>query len=364
MKNIIKALITLCVIGCALALVFVARSRLSAAKKPVIDAKYISTVELRDIKDAIEASGDVAPKFQLDVKSEVGGKVKRLLVVAGQQVKKGDVLCEIDDTDLQNQRATILTDIAGRQIQVEKSQLDFDRAAELYKTKLVTKEAYDNAKTDLAQAKNNLERVQRQLRTTEDQILKAQVISPLDGTILNVNVNEGQVVVAAASVNSGTTLMTMADLNKLIVNSHINQVDVGRISLDQEIEINLASVKGETMPGAIRFIAPVATTKNGVKGFALEATINEPSSLLRPGMTVNMTMPVAKVSQAPSVPLSAVFKGDGEEHLVYLLLSGDKTEKRTVTLGVSNLDYAEVKSGVANGDRVLTVEPSFFEKKP
>ena len=363
MKNIAKASVGLLIILIVIWSVMTVRGRLQAAKTPAFSEKQIAAVETRTIEDTIEAAGDVAPKTQIDVKPEVGGKVKTLLVEAGQSVKKGELLCEIDDTDLQNQRLTTLTDIAGRKILVERNQANFNRSKELFEAKLVTKESFDNTSNDLAQAKNNLERVERQLQTTEDNIKKARVVAPSDGTVLNVNVVEGQVVVAAASVNSGTTLMTIADLNNLIVNSHINQVDVGRITQKQRVNLTLVSTKEEAMEGMIRFIAPVATTKNSVKGFSVETTIDKPSPQLRPGMTVNLIIPVAAADNAISIPTAALFKGDSEESIVYVLSKKEQTERRGVTIGVSNLDFVEIKSGLKTGERVLMVEPSPSKKK-
>jgi len=337
-------------------------SRVAAPNKPEVPSKYLVTAECRDVDYSIDMAGDVAPEFQLEVKSEVGGKVKALHVEPGQQVKAGEPLCEIDDTDLQNQKASVMTEIAGGELGVDRALRHFNRAKELFEAKLITKEAFDNLESDLAISRNELAKSQRKLQTVNDMISKARIIAPSDGTVLQVQVIQGQVVVPAASVNSGTTLMTVADLSKLLVTTYVNQVDVSLLQLKQLVKLTMESAKQETMEARVSFIAPVATVKNGVKGFQVQASILKPSPRLRPGMMVNLTVPVAHADQAVTVPISAVFKGQNENRVVYVLQENNPHE-RVVTLGVSSLDYTEIKSGLKIGERILSVEPRVLEKK-
>lgn len=337
-------------------------SQMTEPRPDAIPEKFLATSEIRDVDYSIDVAGDVAPEFQLEVKSEVGGKVKALHVEPGQVVKAGDPLCEIDDTDLQNQKASVQTEIMGGQLGVDRAQRHFDRGKELFEAKLITKEAFDNLESDLAIAKNELAKSQRRLQTVNDQINKARIVAPSDGTVLQVQVIEGQVVVPAASVNSGTTLMTVADLSKLLVTTYVNQVDVARLQVKQVVKLTVESVRSESMEGRVSFIAPVATLKNGVKGFQVMATILKPSQRLRPGMMVNVTVPVAHVEQAVTVPVSSVFRGPSDNRVVYVL-EGDKPKAREVSVGVAGLEFTEIKTGLKVGEKILTVEPRILEKK-
>ena len=337
-------------------------SRMTASRAQEIPERYVVTAECRDVDYSIDVAGDVAPEFQLEVKSEVGGKVKALHVEPGQKVKAGDALCEIDDTDLQNQKASVMAEIDGGQLLVKRAQEHYNRGKELFKAKLITKEAYDNLESELAIQKNELAKSQRRLKTVVDQISKARIVAPSDGTVLQVQVTQGQVVVPAASVNSGTTLMTVADLSKLLVTTNVNQVDVGMLELQQRVKLTMEAAKQEEMEGRVCFIAPVATIKNGVKGFQVQASIVKPSPRLRPGMMVNLTVPVAHANQAVSVPVAAIFRGTKDRRVVYVLQGGRPVE-REVAVGVSGLDYTEIKKGLQEGEKILSVEPRVLEKK-
>jgi RND family efflux transporter MFP subunit len=324
--------------------------------KGEIADRFIARAEKRDIDFSVEVSGDVAPRFQLDVKSEVSGKIKALHVEAGDQVKEGDLLVEIDDRDLLTEKQSVLTEIDGANLTVEKDRRNFERAKELFNSKLISREQYDNLSSDFEMAQNSLVRAQRKLEILEDKLRKTKVVSPIQGTVLTRPVIEGLVVIAAASVNSGTTLMTVANLEELLVETHVNQVDVARLKEGQEVKLRAESIKDYSMNGRIIFIAPQAVPKNNIKGFQVQAIIANPNPRLRPGMSVNLTVPIAHADDALSVPISAVFKGEGNQKVVYVR-NGESTERREVKVGVTNFDYAEIKSGLQDGESILLVEP-------
>ncbi|MEI9895300.1 MAG: efflux RND transporter periplasmic adaptor subunit [Chthoniobacter sp.] len=302
------------------------------------------------------------PATQLDIKAEVGGKVKKMHVLPGQTVKKGDVLAEIDDSVLLTDKDSALTEIEGAKLAMEKAKKNYERSRDLFEQKLVSLEVFDNTTAEFQIAQNDLVKAQRKLQQVEDQLHFARVVAPSDGTVLTVPVVEGQVIIAAASVNSGTTLMTIADLRKLLVQTHINQVDVARLELSQAVKLRAESLKDLEMEASISFIAPVATVTNNVKGFDVQALIEKPSARLRPGMTVNMTVPIARADDALSVPISAVFKGEGNTKIVYVR-KGETTEKRQVKVGVTNIEFAQILQGVDEGEQILLVEPDKAQKR-
>jgi RND family efflux transporter MFP subunit len=321
-----------------------------------VSERFIARAEKRDIDFSVEVSGDVAPESELDVKSEVSGKIKALHVDAGDEVKEGELLVEIDDRDLLTEKQSVLTEIDGAKLEVDKDRRNYDRAKELFESKLISREQYDNLSSEFEMAQNSLIRAQRKLEIVEDKLRKTKVTSPMNGTVLVRPVFEGQVVIAAASVNSGTSLMTVANLEKLMVATHVNQVDVARLKPGQEVKLRADSLKDTSMTGRIRFIAPKATPKNNIKGFEVEAIILNPNPRLRPGMSVNLTVPIAHADDALSVPISAVFKGEGNQKVVYVR-TGEFTERREVKIGVTNFDYAEIKSGLEEGESIMLVEP-------
>jgi len=333
-------------------------------KKPVTSMQeaIVAAAEVRDIEFSIQVSGDVRPATQLDVKPEVGGRLKKIHVLPGSKVKAGMLLVEIDDRDILSERESALTEIEGAQLAVDKMVRNHARAKDLHEQKLISQEAFDNLTSELAIARNSLAKAERRKQLVEDKLSKTKVIAPGDGTVLTVPIVEGQVVISAASVNSGTTLMTIADLSRLVVETHVNQVDVAKLLLKQEVSLSAESIRDENLNAVITFIAPVATVKNAVKGFSVEAVIETASERLRPGMTVQMTVPIANAEDVIAVPVGAVFKGEGNSRVVYVR-DGDRTERRSVKIGVTNTEHAQILQGLKEGEQILLNEPARGEKR-
>lgn len=332
-----------------------------AESRAANSAEPVATAERRNIESTLLLTGEVTPAFQIDVKPEVGGKIKELSIEVGQTVKKGDLLAIIDDTDLLTEKQSAQTEVDGAVLAVEKTKGNYERAKALYQQKLISKEVFANLESDYEIAKNTVEKADRRLQVVEDRLRKTRILAPVDGTVLSVpvTIKEGAVVTAAASVNSGTLLMTFANLSKLYIYSHVNQVDAPRLTTGQKVEINVADQ--EPIKAHIEFIAPLATVKNNVKGFEVHAAIDDETNLMKPGMSVSMTVPVGRAENAVSVPVTAVFS-NRRENVVYVR-NGGATERRKVDVGIMDLSHAEIKKGVKEGETILLIEPSGSPKK-
>ena len=312
--------------------------------------------ERRDIREEIRLSGDVSPAFQVEIKPEVGGKLRDVLTQTGREVKKGELLFVIDDSDLQIERASAQVEIDGAVVTVEKLAGNLDRARQLFAAKLISKEIYENLDADHRLAENAQERAQRRLETVDDRITKTRVPAPADGTILSVPVIAGQIVVPAVSVNAGTTLATLADLSSLIVDAHVNQLDIGKVKIGDTVEVLGGADDSIRATAKINFIAPLATVKNNVKGFTVQAVLSGDTSAFRPGMTVAIRLPLATATNAVSVPLAAVFESRNGK-VVYVPRPGGAPQARPVEVGATDLFHAEIRSGLEEGETVLLNRP-------
>jgi RND family efflux transporter MFP subunit len=312
-------------------------------------------VQRRTIDAAVEAIGEAYPANQVQVKSEVSGRIQSVEVVTGQWVKRQTLLVTLDDTDLVTEKSAAQTEIAGAQLRLDKAQRDFDRQRDLFRERLVSQEVFDSAKTTLELARNEIEKSQRRLQIVEDKLSKVRILAPFDGTVLNVLVSKGQVVSGATGVAQGTDLMAFADLNELIIRAHVNQVDAAKLKPEQEARITVDSLPGAKLAGRVTLIAPQATMKNNIKGFTVDVLITKTDARLRPGMNANLLFPVARVEQALTVPITAVFLED-RDRVVYVR-AGNTPQRRVVTIGVADYRHCEVLTGLNDGDEVLLHRP-------
>jgi HlyD family secretion protein len=324
-------------------------------------------VELRDISFAVNAAGEISPAEQVSVRPEINGLIEQLPVDVGDRVRKDALLFKLDDKELQQTRSSNLTDIQRAKLELEKAERDYKRSRQLLDEKLIAQEVFDDTKTAFELAKNSLERAERDLAITEEHLTKTVVRAPFDCTILTRPVSIGQAVSGSGGFNSGTEVLTIADLNSMIINAQVNQADVPRLKADQMVEVTVEAVPGLKINGTVERISPQATIKNNIKGFAARIVLKNVDERVRPGMTANVKIPVATADNVAAVPLSAVFTEKNPdsglvERFVYVQ-QGESYEKRNVKVGVTDYFYAEIQEGLTEGDVVSLEMPKDDREK-
>jgi RND family efflux transporter MFP subunit len=327
-----------------------------------------ATVEVRDINFAVNAAGEISPAEQVSVRPEINGLLETLPVDIGDHVKKDDLLFKLDDKELQQQRASNLTDIERARLELAKAERDHKRAQQLLAERLIAQEIYDDTKTTYDLAKNSLERAQKDLAIIEERLTKTVVRAPFDCTVLTRPVSIGQAVSGSGGFNSGTEVLSIADLNSMVINAQVNQADVPRLKVSQTVEITIEAVPGLHVNGVVERIAPQATIKNNIKGFAARIVLKNPDPRIRPGMTANVKIPVASAENVTAVPLAAVFTEKNPETLAMerfaYVQQGESFERRDVKVGVADFFYAEIQEGLSPGDVVsLELPKEELEKK-
>ncbi|MGD0261529.1 MAG: efflux RND transporter periplasmic adaptor subunit [Verrucomicrobiota bacterium] len=324
----------------------------SAAPEHATTAK----VELRSINFAVNAAGEIDPAEQVSVRPEINGKVDQLPVDLGDRLKKGDLLFKLDDKELQQQRASNVIDIDKAKLSLEKAERDEKRARQLLTDKLISQELYDDTKTTYDLAKNALESAQRALAITDEHLTKTEIRAPFNCTVLTRPVSIGQAVSGSDGFNGGTEVLTIADLNDMIVNAQVNQADVPRLKAGETVEVTVEAVAGLRATGTVERLSPQAIIKNNIKGYPARIVLTNVDERIRPGMTANVKIPVASAANVTAVPLAAVFTEKNPdtgqmERFVYVQ-QGETFEKRIVKVGVSDFECAEIQEGLKAGEVV------------
>ncbi len=309
-----------------------------------------------NISFAVNAAGEISPAEQVSVRPEINGRIEELPVDLGDRVRKGDLLFKLDDAELQQQRASNLTAIERSKLELEKGERDFKRAQQLLNDKLISQELFDDTRTAFQLGKNALERSQTDLAIIEERLTKTEVRAPFDCTVLTRPVSMGQAVSGSGGVGGGTEVLTIADLTSMVINAHVNQADVPRLKVEQAVEVTVEAVAGLSVTGRVERIAPQATIKNNIKGFAARILLKNVDARIRPGMTANVKIPVASAENVTAVPLAAVFTEKNPEtgqyeRFVYVQNNGT-FEKRNVKVGVADYFFAEIQGGLAAGEIV------------
>ena len=338
----------------------------------------------RDISDILEETGTINPVNKVAIKSEVSGRVQNVYVEDGMMVTAGFVLVELDKTDLLNTRKDLDYELKEAELNYSRAKIDHDRNYELFQKRIISYDAYDQVKTTLDLRSNTILKVITKLDTNTDNLKKTTIFSPSAGTVLNKNIEVGEMVVGANSVSSGTEMMTVADLKDLEVSSYVNEIDVTRLHVGQEIDITVDSTPGVDYSGVVTHVAPMSSSSSGSSagssssssskdGFEVRIAVKGDVSQLKMGMTANITATLKEVKDALCVPLSAVFCDNYEvapsaqKYYVFVekkqnVTEGQKApqqefEKRDVIIGVTDTMGAEVKEGLSEGEMVALKRP-------
>jgi HlyD family secretion protein len=174
--------------------------------------------------------------------------------------------------------------------------------------------------------------------------------------VLTRPVSAGQAVSGSGGVGGGTEIMTVANLREMIINAHMNQADVPNLKIGQQVDVQIEAVPGLKMKGTVERIAPQATIKNNIKGFATQIRLKDIDPRVRPGMTANLNIPLQSVDNAVAVPLAAIFTDQGDRY-VYVKRENGEFETRPLRIGVADYQFAEVLDGLQVGDVVSLVRP-------
>jgi len=320
-----------------------------------------AVAESRDISFSINAAGEIGPADQVSVRPEVNGRILELPVDIGDAVHKGEVLFQLDDRDLQIEKESQQTAIERATLQLEQAERNYLRSQSLFDEKLISKELFEDTATAYELAKNSLAQSEKSLELVQDRLRKTRIVAPFDCTVLTRPVSVGQAVSGSGGFNSGTEVLTIANLNDMIINAHINQADVARLKVKQEVNVQVEAVPGLKMTGMVERIAPQATIRNNIKGFEVRILLSNVDPRVRPGMTASIQIPVASAANVVAVPLAAVFTerepgSQMSERFVYVIKNG-QYERRPVQIGVSDYFYAEVEKGLSPGETVALEQP-------
>ncbi|MDN5865408.1 MAG: efflux RND transporter periplasmic adaptor subunit [Gammaproteobacteria bacterium] len=339
------------------------------------------TVEPRSIKSSILASGKFAYKEQVELRSEVSGRIVALPVKEGERVEQGEVVLRINPKTYQANVAQQKARVAMQKNAIQEAKLklknlkrQWQRNTTLYKKGLVDANTYDQitneyhlAQVAVQSAKKALLLAEAQLNYSQSQLAKTVIRSPLDGIITSLNVKEGESVIPGTTNIPGSTLMTIGDPSVLLAKVYVSEADIAHIAVGEKADVVSTAYPNATLSGKVAFVAPAAVTIPGQQGqgFEVKIRIDQTDKLdVRPGMTTRAEIYTRTTEDTLAVPVGAILFAEQHDKeskslfsaagaYVYVAENGE-AERRDVTLGISSNTWQEVKSGLEKGDVVIT----------
>jgi HlyD family secretion protein len=264
-------------------------------------------VERRDIVVSAQASGTVQPDTTVEVKSKASGEILQLNAETGEVVKRGALLVRIDPRNARNTLAQAQADLDVAKAKLANATSQKSRAEELFKTLSITQQEHEQALLDYADARSAVVRAQVAVDNARIQLEDTDVRAPITGTILQKDVERGQVIASAVTnVSGGTTLMKMADLNQVQVRTLVDETDIGKVQPGQRATVTVDAFPTRPFSGTVLKIEPQAQTEQNVTMFPVLVRIDNREGLLRPGMNSEVEIHVGRRDSVLAVPTAAL----------------------------------------------------------
>lgn len=267
----------------------------------------VATVERRTLDIRAEASGVIEPITVVEVKSKASGEIVAMPVDVGDEVRRGELLVQVEETEPRQTYAQAEADLEVARARLSTAEAALRRAQELIAAEVITEQEYEQTALDHASAKAQLVRAQAALEIARERLADVTVRAPIDGTILQKQAAVGQVISSPTQdVGGGTLLLRMADLRQVQIRTLVDETDIGKIRPGLPAELRVEAFFERAFVGEALKIEPQAVVEQSVTMFPVIVRIDNSEQLLKPGMTAEVTFLVARRANVPTVPNQAL----------------------------------------------------------
>jgi HlyD family secretion protein len=347
----------------------------------------VEKVKRQDLTSIVSASGEIMPKKNIEISAHVPGRIVKIGVKEGETVKKGQFLLQLDQAQYQanadRDRAMIRfykTELESSQARLAKDKSFYETQEKLYDESLISKEQLDQARVTYemssANAKasqNQIDQSEAELRSTLDNLSKTTFVSPIDGVITSLRVEEGEVAIIGTMNNPGTVLMTIADLSVMEAEVKVDETDVVFCKLGQTADVRVDAFPNEVLKGVVTEVGSSAIQKSQVttstteeaKDFKVVVTLSNPPAGLKPGLSASADIIVAEKKNVLAVPIAALALREKpaakgalsekpvEEEGIYVVGADNKVKFTPVEKGITGDLNIEIVKGLTEGQTIV-----------
>jgi len=368
--NFKKLILIVLIAGTVIALPFINRAVFGTNAKAV----NVSTLSSRIISPSILASGFLTHEEEVMLSSEVIGKVSKLYVEEGDEVHKGQIVLQVDDTNFiagleQSEAAVRIStiDIERQEVSIENLVRQFERSTRLHERKMIGDDEFDSiknqldlARIDLRSSRERLAQSKAQLDQVNDQLSKTKIVSPINGVITSLDIKVGETAIASSTNIPGSSLMTIANPASIYTEVLVDEADVANIEVGQRAEIVAIAYPDQPMQGIVRYIANTAKIAPGRQGLSFTVKIDIIDSgdvILRPGMSCRAEIFTRQDQEVIAVPIQAIiFEEDRSElRSEYFIFVNDNgiARKTKIEVGLSDDEYQEILSEISGNIEII-----------
>ena len=348
----------------ALPLMIAVLSMVACGKKT--EVKYESSkVSKQNISTSITATGTIEPVTEVEVGTQVSGIIDKIYVDYNSVVKKGQLIAELDKTNLLSELSSAKSNMESAKSNMEYQKSNYNRYKELYSKGLVSADDYENAKLSYKQASEEYAIQKESVSKAQTNLGYAIITSPIDGIVLSKEVEEGQTV--AAAMETPTLFIIAQDLTDMQVIADVDEADIGGVKEGQRVTFTVDAFPDDLFEGKVTQVRQEATEESNVVTYEVVISAPNDDLKLKPGLTANVTIFTNERDGVLAVPSKALRFAPNENLLAegesitdckgkdkVWMREGSIFKAVPVKIGVTNGTYTEIISGLKEGDAVLT----------
>ena len=324
----------------------------------------VADVEIGNVKLKAIATGEIKPVETIEIKPNISGVIKSINVQEGQYVEKGQLIAEIKVVPNVSNLNAAMQNIRAAEIQVNLQKKQFNRSQTLYNQGVIPKSDYDNALAEYQNAQQNLKQAQASYDVVQtgvtpglEKYATTRITATTSGVILDIPVEIGNMVQEINNFSIGTTIATMADINKMIFEGKVDEAEVGKLREGMKIDVSIGAISNKIFTAVLEFISPQGVASNGVVQFQIKAPIQLDSKyFIRAGYSANAEVITESAENVLLIKSAHVRYDENQKPYVEILKSGKGKdaiyEKKYITLGITDGVNVEVKKGLSKTDKI------------
>lgn len=355
-KKILKYTgIVILVLGALWAAAFFVKSNSQSAVTYDTKNPFISTIEKKTV-----ATGKVVPEDEVEIKPQISGIIEKIYMKEGDKVQAGDLIAVIKVVPNEQSLNQASGRVRSAEIALKNVRIEYDRNKTLFDRGVIASQAFNDLQLQLDQAEQELENARADYQIIRrgsaggSSSANTNIRATVNGTILEIPVEEGHQVIQSNNFNDGTTIATIADLGNMIFEGQVDEGEVGKLELGMPLEISLGAIENQTFDANLRFIAPKGVEESGAVQFKIEGDVKvDGDYMIRAGYSANASLVLEKRDSVLVIPEALLqFDNETDEPFVEVSTGDQKFERRNVEIGISDGVNVEIVSGLTESDKV------------
>ena len=356
--------------------VFFGYKYFTTEKKASIAAQTVK-LSKQNVTTSVTATGTVEPVDQVDVGTQVSGIINHIYADYNSPVKKGQLLAELDKTNLQESVNNALAQYNASLNELNYYQQNYNRQNNMYKSGVISKADYEQAAYQVKNSQETVSQRKTALAQARTNLSYANIYAPIDGIILSREVEEGQTV--AATMTTPTLFTIAKDITKMQVEANVDEADIGGVEVGQRVSFTVDAYPQEEFSGRVRQVRLSATTESNVVTYTVIIDADNPEQKLKPGLTATITIFTQELKDIDTVPASAIAfspdtetlqkyyqqnqitakipevkTGKNKEKYIWIKNNDGSLSQKLITIGINDGINIQVKSGLTGSEQIVT----------